>query len=190
MITPNFVPSDFVGYNAASRNAENFARYLSTPGIEGFAYRNGGLEKDYNKGGISTDAMNHQKMVDTRAAKVKYVENVIPELEIYGNEAAELLVVGWGSTRGHLMAAVSEMLAESKSVALAHFNYINPLPKNTGEVLRKYKKVVVCELNSGQFVSYLRNQIPEVSYLQYNKVQGQPFKVTELEEHFSKLLND
>lgn len=190
VITPNFVPSDFVGYNAASRNEKNFARYLSTPGIEGFAYRNGGLEKDYNKGGISTDAQNHQKMVDTRAAKVKYVENVIPELEVYGSESAELLVVGWGSTRGHLMAAVSEMLAESKSVALAHFNYINPLPKNTAEVLRKYKKVVVCELNSGQFVSYLRNQIPEVSYLQYNKVQGQPFKVTELEEHFSKLLND
>ncbi len=187
-IKPNFVPQDLEGFNASTRDAETLARYWAIPGTEGFAYRNGGLEKDYDKGGISTDAKNHERMVEMRAAKVKYVENSIPELEVFGNKDADVLVVGWGSTRGHLMGAVTNMLEKGKNIAMAHFNYINPLPKNTADVLAGYKKVVVCELNSGQFLSFLRSRVPDVNYLQYNKVQGQPFTVTELEAHFETLI--
>ncbi|NLO69774.1 MAG: 2-oxoacid:acceptor oxidoreductase subunit alpha [Porphyromonadaceae bacterium] len=185
-IKPNYVPADFENYNATSRNEETKVRYWSFPGTEGFEYRNGGLEKDYYKGSISTDPKNHQKMVDTRAAKVQNVQRDIPDLEIFGDENADLLVVGWGSTKGHLMGTVSNMLKKGKKVAMTHFNYINPLPKNTAEVLGKFKNIVVCELNSGQFASHLRAQIPGVNILQYNKVQGQPFTVTELEEQLNK----
>ena len=187
-IKPNYVPADLTGYNATTRNEDTKVRYWAVPGTEGFAYRNGGLEKDYYKGGISSDPENHQKMVETRAAKVKGVENMIPDLEIFGNENADLLIVGWGSTRGHLMSAVVSMNKKGKNVAMVHFNYINPLPRNTEEVLKKFKKVVVCELNSGQFAGYLRAEIPGLNILQYNKVQGQPFTVTELEKQFEIIL--
>ena len=157
------------------------------PGIQGFEHRNGGLEKDYTTGAISTDPLNHQKMVDTRQEKIDYISNVIPELVVEGEKDADLLVVGWGATHGHLMTAVNTLNKQGKKVALAHFNYINPLPKNTEQVIKSYKKVVVCELNNGQFATYLRSKVPG-EYLQYNKVQGQPFTVTELEEHFAGLL--
>ena len=113
---------------------------------------------------------------------------MIPDLEIFGNENADLLIVGWGSTRGHLMSSVVSMNKKGKNVAMVHFNYINPLPRNTEEVLKKFKKVVVCELNSGQFAGYLRAEIPGLNILQYNKVQGQPFTVTELEKQFEIIL--
>ena len=127
-------------------------------------------------------------MVDTREAKVNYISNVIPELKIEGNKNAELLVIGWGGTHGHLMSAVGLLNKKGKKVALANFNYINPLPKNTVELIQRYKKVVVCELNSGQFATFLRSKVPGVEFLQYNKVQGQPFTATELEEHLMTLL--
>ena len=127
-------------------------------------------------------------MVDTRAEKVENVTAVIPDLTVSGSEDADLLVIGWGGTRGHLMSAVSEMNEKGKKVALAHFNYINPLPKNTAEVISKYKKVVVCELNNGQFASFLRSKVPGVNFLQHNKVQGQPFTMAELVEHFELIL--
>lgn len=187
-IKPNYVTPEILNYNATTRNEDTKIRYWAIPGTEGFTYRNGGLEKDYYKGGISTDAINHEKMVNTRAAKVKNVENFIPELEVHGREDADLLVVGWGSTRGHLMSTVVSMNNNGKNIALAHFNYISPLPRNTAEVLKKYKKVVVCELNSGQFAAYLRAEIPGLNVLQYNKVQGQPFTVTELEEQFELII--
>ncbi|MHB9055562.1 MAG: 2-oxoacid:acceptor oxidoreductase subunit alpha [Paludibacteraceae bacterium] len=187
-IKPNYVTPEILNYNATTRNEDTKVRYWAIPGTEGFTYRNGGLEKDYYKGGISTDAINHEKMVNTRAAKVKNVENFIPELEVYGREDADLLVVGWGSTRGHLMSTVVSMNNNGKNIALAHFNYISPLPRNTAEVLKKYKKAVVCELNSGQFAAYLRAEIPGLNVLQYNKIQGQPFTVTELEEQFELII--
>ncbi len=186
-INPNFVKPGMEGIKVTSRDPETNARYWSVPGMEGFNHRNGGLEKDFTTGAISTDAMNHQKMVDTRQAKIDYISNVIPELKIEGDETADLLVLGWGSTHGHLMTAVNSLNKQGKKVALAHFNYINPLPKNTEEVIRKFKKVIVCELNSGQFATFIRSKVPG-EYLQYNKVQGQPFTVAELEEHFSKLI--
>ena len=187
-IKPNYVPAEITDYNAATRNEVTKVRYWAIPGTEGFAYRNGGLEKDYYKGGISFDPDNHQKMVETRARKVKNVENLIPDLEIFGKDDADLLVVGWGSTRGHLMSTVDSMQKLGKNIAMAHFNYINPLPKNTPEVLKKFKKIVVCELNSGQFASYLRAEIPGLNVIQYNKVKGQPFTVSELKEQFELIL--
>ncbi len=187
-ISPNYVTSDISDYNATTRNEETLARYWAIPGTEGFNYRNGGLEKDYYKGGISSDAMNHQKMVDTREQKVQNVDRLIPELELFGDNDADLLVVGWGSTKGHLMSAVTEMREEGKKVALAHFNYIKPLPKNTTEILSSFSKIIVCELNTGQFASYLRTNVPNVELLQYNKVQGRPFKVAELVEKFESIL--
>ena len=187
-IKPNFVKPGMENYKVTSRDEKTNARYWSIPGVEGFAHRNGGLEKDFYTGSISTDPENHQKMVDTREAKVNYISNVIPELKIEGNKNAELLVIGWGGTHGHLMSAVGLLNKKGKKVALANFNYINPLPKNTVELIQRYKKVVVCELNSGQFATFLRSKVPGVEFLQYNKVQGQPFTATELEEHLMTLL--
>jgi 2-oxoglutarate ferredoxin oxidoreductase subunit alpha len=186
-IKPNFAQPGMEGLNVTARNEETKARYWSVPGIEGFNHRNGGLEKDYNSGSISTDPANHQKMVDTRQAKVDYISNVIPELVVEGDASADLLVIGWGTTHGHLMTAVNSLNKKGKKVALAHFNYINPLPKNTEEVIKKFKKVIVCELNSGQFATYLRSKVPG-EYLQYNKVQGQPFTVSEIESHLETIL--
>lgn len=187
-IKPNYVKSDMQNYTVTSRDEETKIRYWSIPGMEGFGHRNGGLEKDYFTGAISTDPENHQKMVDTREQKINNISQILPELKIEGDEDAGLLVIGWGGTHGHLMSAVNSMNKNGKKVALAHFNYINPLPKNAVEVIQRYKKVVVCELNSGQFATLLRSKVPAVEFLQYNKVQGQPFTATELEEHFISLL--
>ncbi|MDD2283863.1 MAG: 2-oxoacid:acceptor oxidoreductase subunit alpha [Paludibacter sp.] len=186
-IKPNYPKTGMEGIKVTARDPKTKARYWSIPGTPGFEHRNGGLEKDYNTGAISTDPLNHQRMVDIRQAKIDYISNVIPDVEIEGNPEADLLIIGWGSTHGHLITAVNNINKTGKKVALAHFNYINPLPKNTAEVIKKFKKVVVCELNSGQFVSFLRTKVPG-EYLQYNKVQGQPFSASELEEHISSLL--
>lgn len=187
-IKPNYVKPGMENIKVTSRDEKSKVRYWSIPGMEGFAHRNGGLEKDYTTGAISTEAMNHQKMVDTREFKVNNISEFIPELEIEGNKDADLLVIGWGGTRGHLISTVKGMNKKGQKVALAHFNYINPLPKNTVKEIQKFKKVVVCELNCGQFATFLRSKVPGVEFLQFNKVQGQPFKVSELEDHFTTLL--
>ena len=189
VIVPPFVHADMQPYwKPYLRNPENGSRYWAIPGMEGFAHRVGGLEKDNKTAAISTEAKNHQLMTDLRQAKIDNIANVIPELEVQGNKDADLLVVGWGGTFGHLYSAVEEMNAEGHKVALAHFNYISPLPKNTAEVLGKYRKIVVCELNSGQFAGYLRTKVTGIKLTQYNKVEGQPFMVQELAEHFKTLL--
>jgi 2-oxoglutarate ferredoxin oxidoreductase subunit alpha len=187
-IKPNFVVKGMEGCKVTARNAETNVRYWSTPGMFGFGHRNGGLEKDYATGCISTDPLNHEKMVNARQAKVEYISNYLPELNVEGDAEADMLVIGWGGTHGHLMSAVNSLNKKGKKIALAHFNYINPLPKNTVEVIQRFKKVVVCELNSGQFATFLRSKVPGVEFLQYNKVQGQPFTVDELENDFSKLM--
>ena len=120
---------------------------------------------------ISTDPVNHEKMVRARQQKIDGIATDIPLLKVSGDSSADLLVVGWGGTYGHLYSAVEAMNAEGKPVAFAHFNYINPLPANTEEILRRYKKVVVCELNNGQFASYLSGKVPGVNFLRYNKIQ-------------------
>ncbi len=191
MITPSTIPASFTGkFNACVRNEETKVRYWAAPGTEGFAHRNGGLEKDYDKGSLSTVAPNHEKMVKTREAKIAKISDYIPEIQVEGDEEGDLLVIGWGSTHGHLMSAITDLNKTGKKIALAHFNYINPLPKNTEEIIRKYKKVVVCELNCGQFANYLRSKVENVHYHQYNKVQGQPFTAYELKECFTKLLEE
>jgi 2-oxoglutarate ferredoxin oxidoreductase subunit alpha len=119
-------------------------------------------------------------MVRNRATKLAKVADCIPELEVYGQKEADVLLVGWGGTYGHLYTATSQLLEEGRSVGFAQFDYINPLPKNTAEVFSHYKKILVCELNSGQFADYLRAKLPQFKYLQLNKVQGQPFMVHEI----------
>ncbi len=161
------------------RDLERFARSWAVPGTAGLEHRVGGLEKAEH-GAISSDPLNHEKMVAARAEKVARVANYIPDLEVVGEQEGEVLLVGWGGTYGHLYTAAKELLAEGKSVGFAHFDYINPLPKNTKDVFKRFKKIIVCELNSGQFVNYLRAMHPEFTYNQLNKVQGQPFIVKEI----------
>ncbi len=187
-IRPTQKAEDWMPY---LRNEETLVRAWANPGMPGFIHQIGGLEKDEKTGGVSYDAQNHEKMVRTRAEKIKRIEDFIPEQDILGQEESDLLVVGWGGTFGHLFTAVEEMFNEDGSkVALAHFNYINPLPRNTYEVLKKYKKILVCELNMGQFANHLRMVFPDIQYRQYNKMQGLPFTVLELKEQFRKLLEE
>jgi 2-oxoglutarate ferredoxin oxidoreductase subunit alpha len=157
--------------------------------MKGFCHCNGGLEKDYTTGNLSTDPINHEKMVLARQEKINNVTNIIPDIQIEGNEDADLLVVGWGSTYGHLISAINLLNNEGYKVALAHFNYLFPLPKNTEKVIKRYKKVVVCELNTGQFAAYLSSKISQVNFFKYNRIQGQPFTVNELIAYFKQLLS-
>tara|TARA_B100001250_G_C19102829_1_gene487630 strand:- start:133 stop:516 length:384 start_codon:yes stop_codon:yes gene_type:complete len=127
-------------------------------------------------------------MVSIRSEKIKKLANFIPQQEIFGKNEGDLLVIGWGGTYGSLYSAVNNLLNKGENIALCHFNYINPLPKNTEEIFDKYKKIVVCELNSGQFANYLRMSFQGTIFNQYNKIQGLPFTITELESHFKRLL--
>ncbi|WP_430814565.1 2-oxoacid:acceptor oxidoreductase subunit alpha [Carboxylicivirga sp. RSCT41] len=172
------------------RDIEKLSRFWAVPGTPGLEHRIGGLEKDEHSGAVSHDALNHQRMVEIREEKVQKIANVVPELELLGDVDADTLVVGWGGTFGHLFTAVDELQNEGHKLALAHFNYIKPLPRNTHEVLKRYKKIVVCELNLGQFADYLTMNFPDIQTLRYNKVQGQPFTVVELKEHFKTLLEE
>lgn len=190
-ITPPIVESaPEGGYMPYARDDKRLARSWALPGTKGLEHRIGGLEKDYVKGSVSHDPVNHQRMVEARAAKVARVADFIPDQEVFGStDGGELLVVGWGGTWGHLYSAVEDLRKEGQDVSLCHFNYINPLPKNTKEVFSKFKKIVVCELNMGQFADYLRTQHQEFTYNQYNKVQGLPFTIIELKAKFLELLN-
>ena len=161
------------------RDPQTFVRKWAIPGTPGLEHRVGGLEKS-PAGAVSSDPEVHEMMVRNRAAKLEKIADCIPELEVYGKKEADVLLVGWGGTYGHLYTAASQLLEEGMSVGFAHFDYINPLPKNTAEVFSHYKKILVCELNSGQFADYLRAKHPQFQYLQLNKVQGQPFMVHEI----------
>jgi 2-oxoglutarate ferredoxin oxidoreductase subunit alpha len=187
-ITPAFAKEGDENWNPYARSEDKLNRTWAIPGTKGLEHRIGGLEKQAVTGNISYDPNNHEEMVKVRAAKVARVANFIPELEINGNDNADLLVVGWGGTFGGLHTAVSAMQTEGKSVAHAHFNFINPLPKNTAEVFAKFKKIVVCELNNGQFIKIVQSQLPQFDYLQYNKIQGLPFSKSQLVNEFNNLL--
>ena len=178
-INPPIIESCDGPFQPYKRNPENMARYWALPGKAGLEHRVGGLEKN-TAGVISSDPDNHAKMVAERAEKVARVANYIPDQTVLGPENADILMVGWGGTFGHMLSAYHQLKDEGKSVALTHFDYIFPLPKNTADIFARYKKIIVCELNSGQFVDYLRAQLPQFSYLQFNKVQGQPFIVKEI----------
>ncbi len=173
------------------RNEDTQVRYWAIPGQEGFQHRLGGLEKDYKTGAISTNPDNHAMMVATREAKVQAIARSIPELEVYGDkDDAELLLVGWGGTYGHLYDTMERMREKGKKVALAHFRFINPLPKNTIEVLMHYSKAVVVEQNLGQFALYLRSKVPGFQPLQYNRVTGQPLVVCDMVEEFMQMMEE
>lgn len=187
-INPPIVPEGTEGYLSYERDPQRLNRRWAFPGKKGLEHRVGGLEKDFIKGTVSHDPMNHQRMTDMRAAKVEKVQEFIPKQEVLGAEQADLLVIGWGGTYGHLLTAVQDMIDDGKSIALCHFNYINPLPSNVRDIFKRYKKLVVCELNMGQMANYLRMNFQEFNYLQFNKVQGLPFTVIELKEKFNQIL--
>lgn len=188
-IHPPFAKPNDPDFQPYRRDPKTLVRQWAIPGMDGLRHRIGGLEKTDGKGEVSTDNLNHEKMVHYRKEKIDRLAERLPLQEVYGDEDADLLVVGWGGTHGALKTAVNEMRAEGKKVAYAHFHYISPLPKNTGEILRKYKKIVVCELNMGQFVNYLRMNYQGIMFHQYNKVQGLPFEVAELKQEFNKIMN-
>jgi len=189
-ITPPIVPANDPDYKPYKRNPESLSRSWALPGTPGLRHRLGGLEKDNVFGNVSSDPKNHQLMCELRQEKVNRVANYIPEQEVIGDDHSDVLMVSWGGTYGVMLTALEELRNEGKSVSLAHFKYIMPLPRNTREILSGYKKIVVCEINLGQFVNYLRMQFPEFSYLQYNKIQGLPFMVAELKDKVNELLKD
>ena len=186
-INPPYVPEELKGSWTPYMRAENGTRYWAVPGREGFQHILGGLEKDDKTGAISTAPENHDLMTRKRQAKIDNI--VVPDLQVVGDvDDADLLIVGFGSTYGHLHAAMDEMRQQGKKVALAQFRYLNPLPKNTAEVLMKYKKVVVAEQNMGQLAGYLRMKVDGFVPAQFNQVKGQPFVVNELVEAFNALI--
>ncbi|MHA7109957.1 2-oxoacid:acceptor oxidoreductase subunit alpha [Sunxiuqinia elliptica] len=188
-ITPR-IAKDSSSFKAYRRDEDTLAREWAFPGMKGYQHLIGGLEKNI-EGSVSHDPENHQKNSEIREEKVQKVVEMLPELEVCGDkDGGDLLVVGWGGTYGHMISSVREMRKEGKSVSLAHFNFIKPLPANTEEVFSKFKKIVVCELNMGQFVAYLRDKLPGFEYHQVNKLKGLPFSVAELKENFDKLLED
>ena len=187
-INPPYVPEELKGTWTPYMRAENGTRYWAVPGRQGFEHILGGLEKDDKTGAISTNPENHDLMTRKRQAKIDAIE--VPDLEVLGDkDDAELLIVGFGGTFGHLHAAMDEMRAAGKKVAQVHFKFINPLPKNTAEVLKKYPKVVVAEQNMGQLAGWLRMKVDGFVPYQFNQVKGQPFVVAELVENFTELLN-
>ena len=176
---------DFMPYKRDERNVRSWA----FPGTANLEHRIGGLEKNAATGNISYDPANHAVMVATRAAKVAAVVADIPEQTVYGDNSGDLLVVGWGGTRGHLTSAVEKMREQGKSISHCHLNYLNPLPANLEQLFAGYKRIVVCELNAGQAASYLQGLFPQFSFERYNKVEGQPFTVAELVNVFNEKLN-
>jgi 2-oxoglutarate ferredoxin oxidoreductase subunit alpha len=170
------------------RDEVTLARTWAIPGTPGTHHRVGGLEKLDGKGSVSHDPHNHEKMVQLRAAKVNKLVDFLPEQKVYGKTEGDLLVVGWGSSKGAIYSAFDELSSEGKDIAFTNFNYLFPLPKETADIFKKYKRILVCELNSGQFAHHLRTQLPQFEYLQYNKIQAQPFMVSELLSKFNELL--
>ncbi|MGE4586001.1 MAG: 2-oxoacid:acceptor oxidoreductase subunit alpha [Mangrovibacterium sp.] len=176
-------------FKAYARDPESYSREWAIPGQAGFQHLIGGLEKNIS-GSVSHDPVTHAQNTRYRAEKVERVADILPELEINGADSGDLLVISWGGTYGHTLSAVRELRESGRKVSLAHFNFIKPLPVNTGELFGRFKKRVVCELNMGQFAAYLRDKIPGFDYHQVNKVSGLPFTVKELKENFKKLLED
>ena len=187
-INPPYVPEELKGKWTPYMRAENGTRYWAVPGREGFAHILGGLEKDSNTGAISTNPENHDLMTRLRQQKIANIP--VPDLAVEGDiDNADLLIVGFGSTYGHLRSAMDELRAKGYKVAQTHFKYLNPLPANTSEVLKKYKKVVVAEQNMGQLAAYLRMKVDNFVPFQFNQVKGQPFVVEELVNAFTEIIN-
>lgn len=193
-IKPPYLPADRIaegGWRPYERRDDNLVRYWAIPGTEGAMHRIGGLEKDCNTGAISTNPLNHEKMVMTRREKINRIANDIPELgTLYDCNDADTLLLGWGGTYGHLRSAAQELNNKGRKVAFTHFNYINPLPKNTPETLHRFKTVIVAELNTGMFADYLQAKFPDVNIRRINKIQGQPFLVEEVVSAVEKIIDN
>lgn len=189
-IKPHYVSSDQLqqGWKPYNRDQATKVRYWAIPGTEGGMHRVGGLEKDYNTSVISTDGPNHELMVKTRREKIAHIADEIPELQVEGNPDADTILVGWGGTYGHILSASAELAASGLPVAVAQFRYINPLPKNALETLKKYKNIIVAELNTGMFADYLQMHLPGKEILRINKIEGQPFMVNEITEGVKRLI--
>ncbi|MBD5201051.1 MAG: 2-oxoacid:acceptor oxidoreductase subunit alpha [Bacteroidales bacterium] len=189
-IKPRFVTPEMLenGWKPFMRDEESLARYWAIPGMKDAMHRVGGLEKDVETSVISTDGPNHEKMVNLRRQKIANIANDIPDLSIMGNPDAKTILVGWGGTYGHLRTAAEELNAEGVEVAFAQFRYINPMPKNALEALRKYDRIIVAELNTGMFADYLQQHLPMKEILRINKIEGQPFLVREVVEGVKKHL--
>lgn len=180
--------TDVDGFHPFLRDPETLARVWAVPGTPGLEHRIGGLEKSFDSGNISYDSANHERMSQTRAAKIAGIARDIPELRIEeGADSGKLLVLGWGSTYGSIRAAVRNCRKRGLDVSHAHLRYLNPFPKNTAELLSRFSQVLIPELNLGQLVKLVRSELlaPAVSY---PKIEGQPFKVDELETKIRSLL--
>jgi 2-oxoglutarate ferredoxin oxidoreductase subunit alpha len=186
-IKPPFANNRDIPFFPYKRNSENMVRSWALPGTPGLEHRIGGLEKTI-KGTVSYIPENHEVMVKARAAKIKKIADDIPDLIVHGEDSGELLLTGWGGTRGYLVTAAHELREEGYKVSFANFNYINPLPKNVGDILSRFNKIAVAELNLGQFADYLRIRYPEYNYYQINKVQGMPFTIAEIKNKCIKIL--
>jgi 2-oxoglutarate/2-oxoacid ferredoxin oxidoreductase subunit alpha len=189
-IHPPLVKDNDEDYQPYRRDPEKMNRYWAIPGQEGLRHRIGGLEKEDVTGNVSHDPMNHQVMVTKRKEKVEKVADDIPELEVIGEQTGDLLVIGWGGTYGGLVSAVTDLQKEGVSISLAQFNYIHPLPRNTEKVLSGFKKRIVCEINMGQFVNHLRSLYQHLGFMQFNKVQGLPFFISELKQKFMEVIEE
>jgi 2-oxoglutarate/2-oxoacid ferredoxin oxidoreductase subunit alpha len=189
-INANFAKPETENWLPYKRDAEKLAREWAVPGMKGLQHRIGGLEKEKDTGNVNYQPLNHEYMVKIRQEKVDRVANYIPDLELEGSQEGDLLVVGWGGTYGSLHSAVRHLHGEGHSIGLAHFNYINPLPKNTEELFSRFKKIIVCELNTGQMVALLRIKHSKFDYLKFNKIQGLPFTIMELSQKFQNILKD
>ncbi len=190
-IHPRYVPEELrAGWRPYDRDNESLARYWAIPGTEGLTHRLGGLEKDAVTGAISTDPANHEKMVKLRREKIERIAFDIPALEVECDKNADTLLVGWGGTYGHLLSAAEELCAEGQPIAMAQFRYINPLPANTHDLFRRYKRVIVAELNTGQLADFLQAKMPDVKIERINKIQGQPFLVSEVKEAIKHIISE
>ncbi|MBD5269454.1 MAG: 2-oxoacid:acceptor oxidoreductase subunit alpha [Bacteroides sp.] len=181
-IKPRFVTPEMLekGWRPFDRDEETFARYWAIPGMDKAMHRVGGLEKDFNTSVISTDGPNHEKMVQCRREKIARIAREVPRVEPMGDADADTILIGWGGTYGHLLTACNELNASGHPCAFWQFRYINPLPENAVEVLSRYKKIIVAELNTGMFADYLQMHLPGKEILRINKVEGQPFLVKEI----------
>ncbi len=188
-INPPFADKNEMPFLPYKRDCETLARSWAIPGTPGLEHRIGGLEKTL-KGTVSYIPENHEMMVRFRAEKVAKVVAKIPDLKVWGEEKGDLLLVGWGGTRGYLLTAVKELQEEGYKVSLANFNYINPMPGNVRDIFTRFRKIAVAELNLGQFADYLRMKYQEFNYSQINKVQGHPFTIEEIKEKCIKILEE
>jgi 2-oxoglutarate ferredoxin oxidoreductase subunit alpha len=172
-------PNHDGAYMPYKRDAK-LIRPWAIPGTPGLEHRIGGLEKDSMSGMVSYDGMNHERMVKTRAQKIRNVVEDVPDVEVYGAKQGDLLLVSWGGTFGAVHGAAEELVAQGKKVGHVHLRWLNPLPKNLGEVMKGFRKVLIPEVNDGQLALYLRAKYPGLDPLQYNRIHGKPFKISEL----------